>query len=312
MSRKVFCAALAVSALVVATAEAKQLKVLAIGNSFSLSMMQELPKAAAACPDCELDVAHMMIGGCTLERHWSNVEKASNPKFRPYSISSSYAFDKETAAKFPKKANIPEMLTADKWDVVTIQQGSQHSAFPEKYEPFAGKLIAKIRELAPQAQVWIQETWSYSPYSARLAGWKMTPQTMYEALRAAYAGTAAKYSLKTIPTGDAVALYRAKLPVDYKKVLTAAEREALAPQTKVDFYGDVTGSFSWRKKDGKMGLRIDAHHLNAEGKYLQACVWLAALFDVDVTKLPYEPQIEGFAERAKLMRACAAEACRTK
>ena len=30
-------------------------------------------------------------------------------------------------------------------------------------------------------------------------------------------------------------------------------------------------------------------HLNREGEYLQACVWLAALFDCDVTKLTYCP-----------------------
>lgn len=286
----------------------RRLRVLAIGNSFSQSMMRSFPKAAAAYPDCELDIVNMMIGGCTLERHWSNVEKSSDPAFRPYDISSSYAFDGDVAARLPKKANIPEMLKADKWDVVTIQQGSSHSPFPEKYEPFAGNLIAKIRELAPQAQVWIQQTWSYSPYSDRLSDWKMTQESMHRAVHDAYAAIASKHGLRTIPTGDAVALYREKLPVDYKKVYTKAERAALAPETKIDFYGDVTGTATW-KKNGRLG--IDAHHLNGEGKYLQACVWLAALFDVDVTKLAYEPQIVGFSDKARLMRECAAAAVRT-
>ena len=283
----------------------RRLKVLAIGNSFSASMMREFPAAAAAYPGVKLAVANMMIGGCTLDRHWANVEKASDPGFRPYSISKNYAFDKEVAKRFPKTANIPEMLKADRWDVVTIQQGSSKSAFPETYEPYAGKLIAKIRELAPQAEIWIQETWSYAAYADNLAKWKMTPGTMHQALRGAYAGIAKKYGLKTIPTGDAVALYRERLPVDYGTLLTKDEIAALKPPATIDIHGDVAGSSSWQE-NGK--LKRDFIHLNAEGRYLQGCVWLAALFDADLTRLTYEPGIKDFKGKAKLMRECAAEA----
>ena len=316
---KVGCCGLALGALfmvagAVGAEEAKaspagerRLKVLAIGNSFSASMMRSFPAAAAAYPGVKLAVANMMIGGCKLDRHWSNVEKASDPEFRPYSISANYAFDKKIAKGFPKKANIPEMLKADRWDIVTIQQGSSKSAFPESYEPYAGKLIAKIRELAPQAEIWIQETWSYAPYNDNLAKWKMTPDTMYKALRDAYAGIAKKYGLKTIPTGDAVALYRERLPVDYGTLLTKDEIAALKPPATIDFHGDVVGTASWQK-NGK--LKKDCIHLNAEGRYLQGCVWLAALFDADLSKLTYEPKIKDFKEKAKLMRECAAEAVR--
>ena len=299
--------AVAVS-LAACLAEAKQLKVLAIGNSFSLSMMGELPKAAAAYPGCELDIAHLMIGGCTFERHWKNVEKAvKDPSFRPYGVTASYAFDKERAEKFPKKANVPEMLVADRWDIVTIQQGSRECWSYETYQPFAGNLIAKIRELAPQAEIRIQQTWSYSPYSRRLEGWKLTPETMYKALKEAYGRLASDYAFAVIPTGDAVQLYRENLPVKYGKILSTNEVAALSSPADINFHGDVVGAAGRTKKGN---IRVDAHHLNAEGKYLQACVWLAALFEVDVTKLTYEPAIEGFAPRARLMRRCAAAAVR--
>ena len=291
---------------------ARRLRVLSIGNSFSASAMAELPKAAAAYPGCQLDFVNMMIGGCTLKRHWDNVEAAEkNPSYRPYGISASYAFDKK---EMPRKANIQEMLVADRWDIVTIQQGSSQSAFPESYQPFADKLIAKIRELAPQAEIRIQQTWSYSPYDGRLREWKMSPDSMYAALKDAYDRLAARHSLKIIPTGDAVALYRAKLPVRYDRILTGKEIAAIVRPGAVDFHGDPVGSSAWKKerKDAKNAdktmLRLDPSHLNAEGKYLQACVWLAALFDVDVTRLDYEPSFKGFAPRAKLMRECAAEA----
>ena len=89
--KKIMIATLALTFAETPVAEARQLKVLAIGNSFSLSMMRELPKAASSFPGCELDIANMMIGGCTLRRHWSNVEKAADPSFRPYCITKSYA-----------------------------------------------------------------------------------------------------------------------------------------------------------------------------------------------------------------------------
>ena len=47
-----------------------------------------------------------------------------------------------------------------------------------------------------------------------------------------------------------------------------------------------------------------ASHLNREGEYLQACVWLGALFDYDVTKLTYRPDFLT-EERAVQMRASA-------
>lgn len=315
--KKLLIVVAAVAAVV--TAQAKQLKVLAIGNSFSASMMRGLPNVAAAYPGCELCVANMMIGGCPLEKHWANVEKAAtDPEFRPYGIAKSYAFDKEKGEKLPKRANIPEMLQADKWDIVTIQQASGQSPFYEKYQPYAAKLIAKIRELAPQAEIRIQQTWSYSPYDPRLKKWKMTPQTMYEALRGAYAKLAAENHFKIIPVADAVTMYRQQLPVKYEKVLTSKEIAAIEKPGTINFYHDVAGNSSWKggrkgaKDEKEIKLRVDGSHLNPEGVYLQACVWLAALFEVDVTKLTYEPSAlkakEGFSERAKLMRECAAKA----
>ncbi len=300
---------------VAVTAGARELRVLAIGNSFSQSLMKELPAVAAAMPDCKLNFANMMIGGCPLERHWDNVEKAAtDPSFKPYSISKSYAFDVEKGKSLPRKANIPEMLVADRWDIVTIQQASPKSPFYDTYQPYADKLIAKIRELAPQAEIRIQETWSYSPYSGLLADWKMNPKTMYESIKAAYDRLATAYSFKVIPAGDAVQLFRERLPVKYAKVSTPAEIAAMKQPEVLDFHHDPVGNSRWgkgrkgRKDANEVKLRVDAIHLNAEGQYLQACVWVAALFDVDITKLAYAPNLPDFAERAALMRRCAADA----
>ena len=287
------------------------LKVLMIGNSFSESVMRETPNLAKA-EGLRLDIVQCGIGGCPLEKHWGNVERANDKDFRPYGISTSFASD--PSRQFPKRANVTDMLVAEKWDVVTIQQASSRSAFYDTYQPYADKLIAKIRELAPQAEIVIQETWSYSPYDRRLEQWKMTPREMYESLKKAYAQLAGKHGLRMIPTGDAVQLFRDRLPVDYGNVLTKEEIAALKQPATIDFHGDVVGASFWGKgRKGKqkdadeVKLRCDPSHLNARGHYLQACVWAGFLFGVDPTTFTYRP--ESLPETdAKLMRECARDA----
>ena len=318
-TKSLVCAALAAtSALLVSAVQAKQLKVLMIGNSFSICVLREMPACAASAGET-LDLASLYIGGCPLDRHWENVEKAGDPDFKPYNFSYSYASVKDPkdapVAKLGKNTNIPQALVADKWDIVTIQQASGKSPFPDSYEPYAGQLIAKIRELAPQAEIVIQQTWSYTPYDKRLSTWKMTPADMHVALKKAYAQLAERYGLRIIPTGDAVQMYRARLPVDYGTPLDRAQIAALAEPALIDFHGDVTGRSHWGKgskseKDHeKHRLRIDAAHLNSEGHYLQALVWQAALFGTDVTKLAYRPEALS-EEKAVLMRHCAMAAVR--
>ena len=288
-------------------------KVLMIGNSFTASVMRETPNMAKAA-GLKLDIVQCGIGGCSLERHWSNVERAGNADFKPYSIGACLSSDADR--KFPKRANVTDMLSAEKWDIVTIQQASPKSAFYATYQPYADKLVAKIRELAPQAKIVVQETWSYSPYHYLLAKWKMSSKEMYESLKSAYAKLAAKHGLDTIPTGDAVQLFRDRLPVDFGRLLTPAEIAALKKPTTIDLHGDVVGSSAWRQgRKGKQKdwaetrLRNDFAHLNARGHYLQACVWLGFIFGVDPTTFTYRP--ESLLEKdARLMRECARDAIR--
>lgn len=48
-------------------------RVLMIGNSFSISCMTHLPAVAEGC-GVPLDLCSLYIPGCSLERHWNNVQ----------------------------------------------------------------------------------------------------------------------------------------------------------------------------------------------------------------------------------------------
>ena len=271
----------------------KKLKVLMIGNSFSISCLKHLPSVAQSC-GADLDLASLYIGGCSLERHWRNVETAAtNAAFRPY------RFDRvSNGRRVVEKgaANIPDALVLDKWDVVTIQQASHLSWDKSSYHPWGDRLVAKIRALAPQARIVVQETWSYTPWDRRLAKWHMDQNEMYAKLHAAYVAFAAEYKFPVIPMGTAVQEWRSRLPVKY---------------TENSFGGDVVGGGDKprfkRNESNEWKPACDVFHLNSpHGTYFQALVWAASLFDgVDVTKCAYRPKGVTEAE-AKLMREIAA------
>jgi len=259
----------------------KKLKVLMIGNSFSICVLAQMPKCVQSA-GCELDLCSLYIGGCSLERHWQNVVASTNAEFRPYRVDWNYGgvkngSDAPLAKAAPKfSANIPEMLKADKWDVVTLQQASHASWKPETYEPFGGNLIGLIRKLAPQAEIVIQETWSYTPFDGRLKKWGLTPEGMYAKVKPAYAGFAAKYGFRVIPTGAAVQ--------DFRKAMPSPD----------GITGDPCGSPTGN----------DKFHLNREGEYLQACTWFATLYGRPAADISYAPDFMT-AERAAQMRKSA-------
>jgi len=282
----------------------RRLKVLMIGNSFSICVLKEMPKVASSL-GLELDLCSLYIGGCSLAKHMDNVRAADkDPSSAPYKLDWNYASVADqasapaasavlkTSAAGSHSTNIQKALAADRWDIVTVQQASHDSWRPETYEPHGSELVATVRRLAPQAKVWVQQTWSYTPWDGRLAKWGISPDEMFEKLRSAYADFAARNALGVIPMGEAVQRYRRELPVVYGE------------HSNDD---DVCGSLTFKQKDGRWEAKGDPFHLNARGNYLQALVWTASLFGADVTQSDYLPDaLKDRPERASLMRRVAA------
>jgi len=285
------------------------LKVLAIGNSFSVCTQCELP-AVAQNLGCELDLVTMTIGGCSLERHWNCMTNAADITYglqwnRCGHAKADWPELKALVKPLVRKhwktgktykstgANLEAVVKAVKWDVITIQQASHYSWQEATYAPWGDLLVAKLRELAPQAEIVVQETWSYTPWDGRLAQWKIDQNAMYAKLHDAYGAFAKKYGFRVIPTGTAVQLWRKELPVRY---------------TKNSFGGDVCGSAKFTQNaQGRWKPDGDVFHFNGDGNYLQALVWAAKLFDKDVTACTYAPKHLD-ATKAALMRRVAREA----
>ena len=300
---------LAAAAMIVFSCGAKDLKVLMIGNSFSQSVLTYLPKLAEAAPDCKLKLGQAMIGGCTFEHHCKVFQQAEqNPACRPYWTN--LILD----PKQPKnhQANLKELLTAEKWDIVTIQQGSHQSWRPETFGADADELIGIIRKYAPQAEIVVHQTWAYRSDDPRIApknpAWKFGQKEMYNRLTANYINLAKKHNFRIIPVGYAIQLSREKSPVKFRNY-DPALLDALNYPDLPNQAGDVVGNMHWRKskKNGEMEIRRDTFHLNCRGKYLQGCTWFLFLFHKKAGDVKFIPDEIGDKD-AEFLLQCAAEA----
>ncbi len=287
----------------------KSLKILAVGNSFSICAGHVMPYAVLFAGQA-VKFTSAYIGGCSLEMHCANLEKSdADPDFRPYKDTIWYTANGSVICDELGNASLTQMLKDDVYDIVTIQQASHLSWQKESYQPYAEQLIARIRRDQPQAEIMIQQTWAYRSQDARLndgGEWGITQQEMYEKLDAAYRKLAQDYGFRRIPTGTAVQIAREKYPVKYRRI-TAEELKNYSPPDLPPQYGDPVGKMWWYKEaGGAMKIGEDNIHLNSYGEYLQGYVWFGALFGIDprTAGAVYEsPDISS--EDGKFLRECA-------
>ena len=119
--------------------EKKSLKILGIGNSF-------LKNATNMLPGIVKDSGHELIlgvaapGGRTIQNHYeAALLGEANPEDPKAKL---YEYNKQ-------KMTLKEMLTAEKWDYVTIQQSSPNSFKIDTYRPYCAEPLRLHQESIP-------------------------------------------------------------------------------------------------------------------------------------------------------------------
>ena len=293
----------------------KPLRLLSIGNSFTLSVCRQLPPMAAH-EGRDLRFANLFIGGCSLRRHAENLEKsAADPSFRPYRLNT-YGFAPEEGLPAEGEASSNELLARGDWDVVTVQQASHESWDYANYQPFGHAVVSAVRAACPKAEVVIQQTWAYRADDDRIrpgGAWGFDQAGMADRVFAAYERFGADEGIaRRIPTGRAVWISRRRelspfQPYD-PATLPSYRWPDLPPQA-----GDVVGQMSWRRnwETGEMEIGRDTIHLNPRGEYLQALTWFGFLFGADPTAVSYVSPHVGDRD-ARFLRLCARDALAQK
>ena len=159
-----------------ATPEKKSIKILAIGNSFSVDAMEYVYQIAKQVGYEEIVLGNLYIGGCSLQTHAGNLRS----KTRGYT----YYYNNKGAWLNKGSANITETLDSEEWDYISLQQVSGNSGMPETYEPYLTQIIEYVKEHEPQAEFFWHMTWAYplgSDYSS-FKNYGYNQSTMYNAI----------------------------------------------------------------------------------------------------------------------------------
>lgn len=224
------------------------MKVLSIGNSFSQDAHKWLHKLAVL-NEIDMQTLNLYIGGCSLERHWNNIQNNADAyEFGPNGDRTTWMISIETALKMAQ------------WDIVTVQQVSSKSGMIETYEPYLSELVALIRKLQPKAEIWFHQTWAYEIDTAHegFANYDRSQQKMYDAIVAASKAAAASIPAKVIPAGELIQTIRTTVPeFDYAK--------------------------------GGLSLCRDGYHMSYDyGRFAVAALWLRTLTGITVKAEAFE------------------------
>jgi hypothetical protein len=169
------------------------MNVLAIGNSFSQDATRYLNKIAKA-DNFDMMVVNLYIGGCSLKRHYLNIEKDA----KEYELE----YNGENTGFY---VSIKEALTNRVWDYITLQQVSQESINYETYQPYLNAIVEFINNVAPSSKIVLHQTWAYESGSDRLCKELMYKDQgdMFDDLKQAYNKAANEICANMIiPSGE--------------------------------------------------------------------------------------------------------------
>ncbi|WP_316814138.1 DUF4886 domain-containing protein [Pedobacter heparinus] len=254
----------------------KTLRVLMIGNSFSQNASRYLPQMAEEVK-VNLVLGRAEMGGCSLKRHWDSV----------------LVNDIDTnRGKAYKGKSLRQLLSSQKWDIVTMQQYSLLSGDETTYQPYAKNIYDLVKSYQPDAQIFVHQTWAYRADAVnwgKIEGEKRAKnnQEMWEKSRAAYHHLAKSLgNLPIIPSGDAFYQVATDKKWGFKKDTAFDYVNAVYPALPSQ-ENSINAGYSWGT-DKK--LKFDPNHANEAGCYLAGLVWYSHLFKGNPTQLKFKPE----------------------
>ncbi len=279
--------------LLCAGAQAKTLRLMVIGNSFSTNATRYLPELAKEGGH-KLIIGRAQVGGAPLKLHWEAVEAAEknpdDPKGRRYS-----------------GKTLRELLASQEWDIATIQQASVYSSQVDSYQPYARQLREFIRSVRPKTEVIMHQTWAYRADAenfGRVTAERraQSAREMWEESRKAYHQVSGELGLRLIPVGDAFWKINGDPQWAYRADESFDPKAAIKPFSPPQLYSLHRG-YIWQ--DDLANIRLDANHANEAGCYLGGLVWYGFLFGEDPEKVKFAPPEIAPAFATQLRRAAA-------
>ncbi len=238
--------------LLKATTEAKKsIKVLALGNSFSLDSMQYLYGMLNANGYDDIVLGILYIGGCSLEKHDTYIKEKA-PKYKYY---------KNTDGKWviTNEQTVDFVLNDEEWEIFSLQQSSGESGLADTYEPYITEIIKYVKEngLGEDVEFAWNLTWAYQ-------------------------GDSTHKTFEPNYNSDQMYMYNQILNATKVNVDTHEEFKYIFPvgttvqNARTSFIGDT--------------FTRDGYHMNYYiGRYMAALTWFTTLTDIPAEDVNYNP-----------------------
>ena len=230
---------------------AQEIKVLAIGNSFSVDVVEQHLHELAKAEGTTLVIGNLYIGGCDLKKHLVNLRGEKE----------AYSYRKigEDGVKVvTPKYTIQRALSEEKWDYIMVQQVSGLSGVYASFNKYMPEYMSLLRSLTPyKPKFIIMQTWAYQSDSdhSNFSIYNYDQMTMYNAVVDAYD----------------------KVYKDKKYKFHAIIPNGTAIQNARTHFGDV--------------LTRDGYHLDKKiGRYIGACTMCEVLLGKSVVGNSYKPK----------------------
>lgn len=129
------------------------LKILAIGNSFSMDTMEYVWNIADSVGVPYIELGHLYISGCNLKTHLYNI-RLNEPNYE-------YYFNDSGIWEMSADYTIESAVTGNNWDFISLQQASGLSGEKESYSDLL-PMISELKKIMPEsAQLVWNMTWAY-------------------------------------------------------------------------------------------------------------------------------------------------------
>lgn len=135
----------------------KELRVLSVGNSFSVDTMTHLANVALSAGVERVCLGNLFVGGCSIKRHYGHAE--SDAAVYKYYTNNGDEWESTL------DVSIRQAIEGGAWDWISIQHGTGDGSCytdPESYLHLPA-LVDYIKKLAPQARIAFNMTWVWEP-----------------------------------------------------------------------------------------------------------------------------------------------------
>ena len=229
--------------------DTKTVKILAIGNSFSVDGMEYLWNILRDGGYENVVLGNLYIGGCSLNTHWSKISGNS----------ASYTYYKNNVGAWSTTNGVAvsTALKDEKWDVITVQQASGGSGVASTYGNLQNILdYVNENKTNPDAKIMWHLTWAYAQDSDH--------------------GDFSKYG------NDQMTMYNSIVSAYRSEVQTKSDISGLIPSgtamqnLRTSYYGDTVD------RDGY-------HLHKGFGRYAAGLTWYAAITGNSIEEIDWVP-----------------------